>query len=286
VSQFISGVSATDGSQGTQRSGSAPAPSGGPAATPSGNSNVINGGSNQVRVRASSSFQVIYVYIGAVSGNVGGYWELRLASPTTDTTVLLNLARTIPVSAFDMVYGVATSTGLAGSYSAVQTRRLEASSGDVQVSASWDAASDVDLHVVDPRGQEIYYESSSSSSGGALDLDSNAACAIDGKNNENIRWPIGRAPTGLYVVRLDYWASCGVTQTNYVVTINNGGSPQTFRGNFTGGGDQGGAGSGRPITTFTRAASLSPLERGLDWFDTVTERPFAPSPLKLRSRAR
>ena len=66
-------------------------------------------------------------------------------------------------------------------------------SGDVQISVSWDAPSDVDLHVVEPSGEELYYGHSTSATGGQLDVDSNPDCAIDGRQIENIRWP-GRAP--------------------------------------------------------------------------------------------
>ncbi len=110
----------------------------------------------------------------------------------------------------------------------------------------------MDLHVVDPRGEEIFYGNPSSASRGVLDLDSNAACAIDGVRNENITWATGTAPSGTYTVRLDYWSSCGVPSTDYVVRVTNGSSSQVFQGTFTGSGDQGGLGSGRLITTFRR----------------------------------
>src|SRR5205807_5276015 len=67
--------------------------------------------------------------------------------------------------------------------------------GDVQVSLAFDVANDLDLHLVEPDaisglagGFEIFYGATSdSSTGGDLDLDSNAGCGrIDGKNNENI----------------------------------------------------------------------------------------------------
>ena len=128
------------------------------------------------------------------------------------------------------------------------------SSGDVQVSVSWDAPSDVDLHVVEPSGEELYDANSASATGGQLDVDSNAGCAIDGRQIENVRWP-GRAPGGSYTVRIDYWNSCGVGRTNYLVTLRNGLSVQTFTSFFTGPGDRGGEGSGVTIGTFVHAAS-------------------------------
>lgn len=127
--------------------------------------------------------------------------------------------------------------------------------GDVQVSVSWDAPTDVDLHVIDPFGEEIYYGNSVSASGGQLDVDSNPACSIDGRQIENIRWG-ARAPGGSYTVRVDYWAGCNAAQTNYLVTVKNGPSTQTFAGSFTGDGDRGGSGSGRTITTFFHAGAL------------------------------
>ena len=50
--------------------------------------------------------------------------------------------------------------------------------GDVQVSVSWDVSNDIDLHVVDPNGFEIYWDDDTSPEGGTLDLDSNAGCAV------------------------------------------------------------------------------------------------------------
>jgi hypothetical protein len=151
-------------------------------------------------------------------------------------------------------------------------------SGDVQVSVSWDAPSDVDLHVVEPSGEELWYGNSGSATGGQLDVDSNRACEIDGKQIENIRWP-GRAPAGTYTVRVDYWNSCGVGRTNYLVTVRNGTSTQTFTGFFTGPGDQGEAGSGITIGTFVHAADTRAAADG-----PVFRAPalFTPSPIKLK----
>jgi hypothetical protein len=152
-------------------------------------------------------------------------------------------------------------------------------SGDVQVSVSWDAPSDVDLHVVEPSGEELWYGNAASATGGQLDVDSNAACAIDGRQIENIRWP-GRAPAGSYTVRVDYWDSCGVARTNYLVTVRNGTATHTFLGSFTGAGDQGGEGSGVTIGTFVHAAS-DPRTAG-DQPQFRAPNLFTPSPIKLK----
>jgi len=89
----------------------------------------------------------------------------------------------------------------------------------VQVNVTWNTATDVDLHVVDPRNEEIYYGHTQSASGGSLDVDSNAGCAIDNKNSENVQWG-STAPNGTYTVRVDYWSACSVTgTTTYTVVV-------------------------------------------------------------------
>ena len=46
---------------------------------------------------------------------------------------------------------------------------LGVGTGDVQVSLTWSAASDLDLHVVEPSGEEIYFLAPESVTSGTLD---------------------------------------------------------------------------------------------------------------------
>ena len=153
--------------------------------------------------------------------------------------------------------------------------------GDVQVSVAWNAASDVDLHVVDPRGEEIFYGNPASASGGQLDVDSNPACRLDGRQIENIRWGTS-APGGWYTVRVDYWDACGVSATNYIVTVKNGSSIQRFSGALTGPGDQGFSGSGVTVASFFHSAPAA-SDGQAPLF--AAPRPFVPSAEKLRRAA-
>ena len=59
-------------------------------------------------------------------------------------------------------------------------------------------------------------------------------------------------------MRVDYWSSCGVQETNYTVLVNNGGNVQIFSGTFTGPGDNGGLGSGVEIVVFERTSGPPP----------------------------
>ena len=70
--------------------------------------------------------------------------------------------------------------------------------GDVQVTLEWASDSDLDLHVTEPDGTEIYYLATGpTTTGGQLDVDSNVNCENDG-GVENVYWPVvtpPRAPT-------------------------------------------------------------------------------------------
>ena len=84
-----------------------------------------------------------------------------------------------------------------------------AKGGDIEFSLSWNNLNDLDLHCVDPRGVEIWYENTNSAAtGGLLDHDANAH---DYVNNpvENIYWPSNGAPAGTYQVSVFYYAQHG-----------------------------------------------------------------------------
>ena len=72
--------------------------------------------------------------------------------------------------------------------------------------------------------------------------DSNEGCGLagaapDGIRNEQVAWTAGSVPAGVYTVRVNYQASCGVSETNYVLRVNNEGEASTFSGTLTGTGD-------------------------------------------------
>jgi uncharacterized protein YfaP (DUF2135 family) len=252
--------------------GQPPTPGGGPTISVAGNQTVVNGGTLNVAISSGAPFQTVYMFAGSSSlglnadlpGGIDGYYQVQLPSSQASATALLTFPQSVPLNQFELLFAVADPSGVVGPFARLSTNVTEVGTGDIQVTLSWDVDSDVDLHVLDPRGDEVYYGNLQVASGGQLDLDSNAGCAIDGVRNENITWPVGRAPRGQYTVRVDYWSSCGVAQTNYTVRINNGGSVQLSSGSFTGGGDTGGRGSGRFIATFERltgptATSMSNL---------------------------
>ncbi|MBR1449345.1 MAG: hypothetical protein IJ588_11455 [Prevotella sp.] len=74
--------------------------------------------------------------------------------------------------------------------------------GDLKVTLQWDFYADIDLHVVEPSGEEIDYTNKDSNSGGELDVDD-----TDGGRGaaENIFWR-SNPPRGQYEVSLVYYA--------------------------------------------------------------------------------
>jgi hypothetical protein len=244
-----------DGTPGELQTNGVPRPGGGPSVSVAGNATVVNGGTATLTVTAQDPFRKVVVAgsapISALFATVNGFYEVALPISVTSADVLLTFPQSLPSGPFDIFLSAADADGHMGPMRKFTFNALSVGTGDIQVTVNWDTEADVDLHVVDPGSQEIYWASRTSASGGELDLDSNAACNGDGVSNENITWDSGMAPNGTYTVRVDYWSACQAAETNYTVLINNGGDVSITHGTFTGPGDNGGSGSGVLIDTFT-----------------------------------
>jgi hypothetical protein len=93
--------------------------------------------------------------------------------------------------------------------------------GDIQASLTWSSAADLDLHVTDPSGEEVWYHNPGPvASGGYLDVDANAACREALVNPaENIVWPSGSAPSGTYQVRVAVYDPCGAADLSWQLRV-------------------------------------------------------------------
>ena len=210
------------------RSDAAPAGNaGGPAATITVLGSAVPGGSAQVQVSAPNAFQRIIVALAESEG----YYEITLDEAVTAATLALGLDESVSVDELLTRVAVAAGSGSLGAYDDATVEVVNVGTGDVQVSISWDSNADVDLHVIDPSDEEIYFGNDVGENG-ELDLDSNAACRGDNVRNENITFP-APAPRGTYSFYVDLWSACDTEATNWVVTVRRKGhATQTFTGSF------------------------------------------------------
>jgi len=96
---------------------------------------------------------------------------------------------------------------------------------------------DLDLHVITPNGDEIYYAAVEDSTGGKLDVDCYCGECPNGPN-ENVFWPyeVVTAPSGEYEVFVEYFGPCDLLdfdfpESSYTLRVLEGGETiQTYEG--------------------------------------------------------
>ena len=247
-------------SAGVARSAGLPDPSGGPSVLVSGSEVFVAGGTVFLDIEPEPDAAVDKLLV-AVGGQSDGYFEFDVADATApyrlrgqvpfDVGAAID-SGCVPVAAVDAGGAVGPATCHEMSNAVVEF-------GEVQVTVSWDSDADVDLHVVDPAGEEIYSGQPTARSGGVLDFDSHCSPPHPRPfRNEHVAWSQGTPPDGAYVVRVNHRANCGAAETNYVVSVYNHGRVSTFPGAFSGPGNQGSSGAGRQITRFRVGDSAPP----------------------------
>lgn len=124
-----------------------------------------------------------------------------------------------------------------GTENSSRLRRTGAETGDVRISLLWDNRNDLDLYVIEPSGDCIFYGNTVSRvTGGMLDVDVNVRGETT-KPVENIFWPKGMVPEGrlrVFVQLYGFHEPHGM-DTNYAVEIYNRGEYQRFKGTIRGG---------------------------------------------------
>ena len=198
------------------------------------NTSAIPGGSSNVTINSLNNIQKLYVSINGVN-------QYYVITPTvTKSTVFdfiillsqsLNRSFVIQISAL-MADGT-TSSLYTSSVTYYPTGT--GGTGGVQVSLSFNNEKDVDLYVIQPDGDIIYYGNKGATiydsiTGNyvywwGLDLDSNPGCNIDSINNENVFYPDSLVQTGTYQVWINMYSNCDNTiPTTCVVTANHASS--------------------------------------------------------------
>jgi hypothetical protein len=227
-----------------------------------GNTSILEGGSNPVSIQSATAVKEALIGVQGLQG----YYVCPATNMTTGDVhlVVLLFSQTLEKETFIIVIALRDNQGLVSAHETITVTRVEGGTGDLQVSCSWDKPNDVDLHLQEPAGEEIYYGMEQSSNGGLLDVDSNADCSLDYINNENITYGEDAiVESGNYIVRVDLYSNCEVPEnTNFSVIARYKGQlivPATgtnpYIGSFTPEDeDAGDEGSGRPVMAFSIAA--------------------------------
>jgi hypothetical protein len=123
--------------------------------------------------------------------------------------------------------------------------RVEAAGGqyanvDIRASLLWNNRNDLDLHVIPPSGEEVFYAHKKSACGGWLDVDMNVHGETT-KPVENVRWAKGTAPKGRYRVYVQNYAfkEPKPDPTEFRVEIEVGGEVKHFDGTISLRGERG-----------------------------------------------
>lgn len=172
-------------------------------------------------------------------GDDKGYWVVTAGVPEVQTPGLpsfkasLSFAASLRPGMHEFIVRAVDPAGHFGpaTVRALTTEDVGAPQGHVVVSLSWDTETDLDLHVVDGAGVEVWKRNINSyeapppgqavdpnqwQTGGILDFDSNAECVIDGRRRENVVWKT-TAPAGHYVVRVDTFSLCNEASAHWHV---------------------------------------------------------------------
>ncbi len=246
----------------TEHEGSMPEPQGSSDVAPtitsiSGNNYVVPGGTNIISIKGEDAQNDIKELIVGVDGATG-YYTVSFSGDSIRITLTLN--NSLPRDTFVILFSLEDNAGNVSARKTLTVQEAQVQRGRLEISLSWDLLNDIDLHVIQPDSEEIYYSHTMSTEGGYLDLDSNAGCSIDSVNNEHIIYPdTATILSGTYIVKVDFYSDCvGSGVTHYAVSaryngelINPVSGSNPREGTFEAGtDDHGGAGSGVEVMRF------------------------------------
>jgi hypothetical protein len=215
---------------------------------------VTNGGTAILHVQLSRPIEAPRFVVG-LDGD-SGYHTVTGVDPEGDGVFDIAVQVAAEATQTSLVFSVALSDeqGNVGPYSLITVGLLMSGTGDVKVTLSFDRLHDLDLHVVEPNGDEIFYDHPMSETGGQLDLDSGSQCMTTSANAENIFWPPGGAPAGDYRVFVQNYQQCSAGDITFTVRVAYDSVVNTYTGTFSDGtaGEVATPANVREIITFRR----------------------------------
>jgi hypothetical protein len=170
-----------------------------------------------------------------------GYWIVPAGVPSADAPTLptfdvrVAFAATLPTGTRTLAARAIDGSGHFGAplTQPVAIDGVTVPTGALVIHLAWSGRADLDLHVVQPDGVEIWARHPSGYQAPAppalpdpvaaalaaqLDADSNAGCSFDGRDQENVVFA-SAPPDGHYVVRVDATSLCGAPFADWHVAV-------------------------------------------------------------------
>jgi hypothetical protein len=196
---------------------------------------VTNGGTAILHVELSAPAESPEFVVGLVGDT--GYHTVVGADPDADGIYDISVQVRAEAMQPSLVLTVALrdAEGNVGPYHQWEIELVRSGTGDVKITLSFDRLHDLDLHVVEPNGEEISYTNDASRTGGKLDLDSGSHCEPSAANAENIFWPPQGAPAGEYIVSVQNFEQCSPGDIDFTVRVAYDNRVDTYRGTFADG---------------------------------------------------
>jgi hypothetical protein len=186
-------------------------------------SNAAHAGEIEAPLSGALGPRATAVAIGLVGDE--GYWIVpaglpSVAAPSYPTFgVTLSFSPALAAGTYSLLVQAADAAGDFGAPdpSPLTVAAAPAITGALVVTLRWDTESDLDLHVVDPNGIEIWRgDKVPAGTTGYLDFDSNAECVIDGRRQEDVIFPAD-PPSGSYRVLVDTFSLCAASDAEWTV---------------------------------------------------------------------
>ena len=163
ITDLVTGVSVRGGSvSGSLEQGAVPTGTLGPTASVAGITAAVNGGAAAMDVAGSDTYTRLLVS----ALGTDDYYSVPLPTGSTLENVVVSVSPNVNGNQLRLRYSLEGANGI-GPYLEQTLRIVRAGSGDFQASVAWTGASDVDLHVFDPTGEEVFFGNREGASGGS-----------------------------------------------------------------------------------------------------------------------
>ncbi len=203
--------------------------------------NLVRPGQRAKPLRGTLDTNATSVLIG-LEGDVG-YWILPAGLPSVTEPdfptfeTVLDFSEEVPEGTQSLILAAVDEEGNVGPEARIEfdVASLEAPEAVLSITLAWESDADLDLHVVDPSGIEIWKgninsyapplpgqpPTSTPEEGGVLDFDAGADCVADGRRRETVAWK-ATPPSGRYRVYVDTTSLCGESSAHWSVDAAGG----------------------------------------------------------------